>query len=251
MKNTKTLELTDLGAMLLSICSNLNRPIRKSQLTKMVTELFECNNQKQVDFAILDLIEQEQLVEYKHFIVTPEFYATWDKNITAQDEGIIKFFIFLKEEIKHDVYFDVFAPEPLTPSIFFKYIEMTYPALLHREDAALAYMEQFANDLDYALNNDFYAEKNDYPSNHWFSTFFDNPDCRLIIKNIDLHKNHVDLSVILLPGKTRNYSMAKEQLQELEEHIKNYFEPHMIIHTKSKPLSMLTGDTRRKHSGGK
>lgn len=251
MKNTKTLELTDLEAMLLTICSKLNRPIRKSQLKAFVTELFECNTNKQVDFAILALIEEKQLVEYKHFIVTPDFYATWDKNVYAQDEGIIKFFISLKEEIKHDVYFDVYAPEPLTPSTFFKYINMVYPALLHREDTALAYMNYFDNALGYGLNNSFYAEKNDYPANHWFSAFFDNPDCRLIIKSIDLHKNHVDLFVILLPGKTRNYSMAKEQLQELEEHIKNYFEPHMIIHTKSKPLSMLTGDTRRKHSGGK
>ena len=77
MKNTKTLELTDLGAMLLTICTTINRPIRKNQLIKMVTDLFECNNQKQVDFAILDLIEQEQLIEYKHFIVTPDFYATF------------------------------------------------------------------------------------------------------------------------------------------------------------------------------
>ena len=251
MKNNKTLELTALQDMLLTICSKLNRPIRKSQLKAFVTELFECNTNKQVDFAILTLIEEKQLVEYKHFIVTPDFYAIWDKNVYSQDEGIIKFFLSLKEEIKHDVYFDVFAPEPLTPSIFFKYIEMTYPALLHREDAALAYMNYFDSVLAYGLNNSFYAEKNDYPANHWFSTFFDNPDCRLIIKSIDLHKNHVDLSVILLPGKTRNYSIAKEQLQELEEHIKNYFELQMIIHTKSKPLSMLTGDTRRKHSGGK
>lgn len=251
MKNTKTLELTDLGAMLLTICTTINRPIRKSQLIKMVTDLFECNNQKQVDFAILDLIEQEQLIEYKHFIVTPDFYATWDKKVTAQDEGIIKYLLSLKEEAKHDIFFNVYAPEPLTPSTFFKYINMVYPALLHRGDTALAYMNYFDNALGYGLNNSFYAEKNDYPANHWFSAFFDNPDCRLIIKSIDLPKNHVNLSVILLPGKTRNYSMAKEQLQELEEHIKNYFEPHMIIHTKSKPLSMLTGDTRRKHSGGK
>lgn len=251
MKSNKTLELTALQDMLLTICSKLNRPIRKSQLKAFVTELFECNTNNQVDFAILALIEEKQLVEYKHFIVTPDFYSTWDKNVYAQDEGIIKFFLSLKEEIKHDIFFNVYAPEPLTPSTFFKYINMVYPALLHREDAALAYMEQFAKAIDYALNNDFYAEKNDYPANHWFSAFFDNPDCRLIIKSIDLHKSHVDLSVILLPGKTRNYSIAKEQLQKLEEHIKDYFEPHMIIHTKSKPLSMLTGDTRRKHSGGK
>lgn len=247
MKNTKTLELTDLGAMLLTICTTINRPIRKSQLIKMVTDLFECNNQKQVDFAILDLIEQEQLIEYKHFIITPDFNATWDKNVTAQDEGIIKYLLSLKEEVKHNIFFDVYSPEPLTPSTFFKYIEMTYPALLHREDAALAYMEQFAKDLDYALNNDFYAEKNNYPSNRRFTKFFDNPDCRIFIKDINLYKNQVSLTIITLPGKTRNYSIAKKQLLDFEVYFKSCLKPDMIMHTKIKPLSMLTGNTKRKH----
>lgn len=247
MKNTKTLELTDLGAMLLTICTTINRPIRKNQLIKMVTDLFECNNQKQVDFAILDLIEQEQLIEYKHFIVTPEFYATWDKKVTAQDEGIVKYLLSLKEEAKHDIFFNVYAPEPLTPPTFFKYINMVYPALLHREDAALAYMEQFAKDLDYALNNDFYAEKNDYPSNRRFTKFFDNPDCRIFIKDINLYKNQVSLTIITLPGKTRNYSIAKKQLLDFEVYFKSCLKPDMIMHTKIKPLSMLTGNTKRKH----
>lgn len=247
MKNTKTLELTDLGAMLLTICTTINRPIRKSQLIKMVTDLFECNNQKQVDFAILDLIEQEQLIEYKHFIVTPDFYATWDKKVTAQDEGIIKYLLSLKEEAKHDIFFNVYAPEPLTPSTFFKYINMVYPALLHREDAALAYMEQFAKGLDYALNDDFYAEKNDYPSNRRFTKFFDNPDCRIFIKDINLYKNQVSLTIITLPGKTRNYSIAKKQLLDFEVYFKSCLKPDMIMHTKIKPLTMLTGNTKRKH----
>ena len=39
--NNKTLELVDLQKMLLDICTNLNRPIRKTQLIKMVTEVFE------------------------------------------------------------------------------------------------------------------------------------------------------------------------------------------------------------------
>lgn len=247
MKNTKTLELTDLGAMLLTICTTINRPIRKSQLIKMVTNLFECNNQKQVDFAILDLIEQEQLIEYKHFIVTPDFYATWDKKVTAQDEGIIKYLLSLKEEAKHDIFFNVYAPEPLTPSTFFKYINMVYPALLHREDAALAYMEQFAKDLDYALNNDFYAEKNDYPSNRRFTKFFDNPDCRIFIKDINLYKNQVSLTIITLPGKTRNYSIAKKQLLDFEVYLKSCLKPDILMHTKIKPLTMLTGNTKRKH----
>ena len=70
MKNSKTLELTDLEAMLLSICSNLNRPIRKNQLIRMVTELFECNSKKQVEYALLGLIEHGQLVQKDFFIIT-------------------------------------------------------------------------------------------------------------------------------------------------------------------------------------
>ena len=61
-KNTsRILELADLQQMLLSTCTCLNRPIRKSQLTKMITELFECNTGKEVEFALLDLIEHGKL----------------------------------------------------------------------------------------------------------------------------------------------------------------------------------------------
>ena len=69
--NNRTLELVDLQKMLLDICANLNRPIRKTQLIKLVIEIFECNTQKQVDFAILDLIEHDKLHYEKHFICTP------------------------------------------------------------------------------------------------------------------------------------------------------------------------------------
>ena len=61
--NNRTLELIDLQKMILDICTNLNRPIRKTQLIKMITELFECNTKKQVDFAILDLIEQDNVIK--------------------------------------------------------------------------------------------------------------------------------------------------------------------------------------------
>ena len=63
MKKTdnRILELADLQKALLSTCTCLNRPIRKNQLIKMVTELFECNTVKEVEFALLDLIEQGKL----------------------------------------------------------------------------------------------------------------------------------------------------------------------------------------------
>ena len=60
MKKTdnRILELADLQKVLLSTCTYLNRQIRKNQLIKITTELFECNTAKEVEFALLDLIEQ-------------------------------------------------------------------------------------------------------------------------------------------------------------------------------------------------
>jgi DNA-binding response OmpR family regulator len=51
MKKTdnRILELADLQKVLLSTCTYLNRPIRKNQLIKMTTELFECNTAKEVE----------------------------------------------------------------------------------------------------------------------------------------------------------------------------------------------------------
>ena len=73
MKKTdnRILELADLQKALLSTCTCLNRPIRKNQLIKMTTELFECNTAKEVEFALLDLIEQGKLQQKDYFITTP------------------------------------------------------------------------------------------------------------------------------------------------------------------------------------
>ena len=242
MKNSKTLELTDLEAMLLSICSNLNRPIRKNQLIRMVTELFECNSKKQVEFAILNLIEHGQLMQKDFFIITPDFNATWDGTVTMQDEGIIKFLLSLKEEVKHDAFFDVHASECLTPSIFFKYVNMTYPALLHREDAAKAYAQQFDSHTLYTMAHYLYIEMNDYPTNRWFTKFFDNPDCRIIITEIKQNNNkHVSIKLMLLPGKKRSYKLAHEQYREFKEKIQIYFLSDVTIHFSYTTLSMKTG----------
>lgn len=111
--NNRTLELADLQKILLDVCTNLNKTIRKTQLLKMITELFECNTKNQVDFAILDLIEKDKLHYTKHFICTPNFAATWDGTVTSADEGIIKFLLSLKEEIKNDIYFSPYAQNHL------------------------------------------------------------------------------------------------------------------------------------------
>lgn len=250
MKNNttnKTLELEDLQSMLLSIGTYLNRPIRKSLLIKMVTDLFECNTQKQVDFAILDLIENKKLIEKNHFIVTPAFFTTWDGTVTAADEGIIKLLLSLKEDIKYDIFFSVYASECLTPSTFFKYIEMTYPALMNRTDIALSYMNQMDKKFPYGLSNDFYSEMNDYPTDRWFTSFFNNPDCRIIIKEMDLSKNHINLKLLLLPGKKRSYKVAYAQKEEFEKHIAAYFNNDIQLHIRTTLLTMLTGNTKKKH----
>lgn len=246
--NNRTLELVDLQKMILTICSSLNRPIRKSQLIKMVTELFECNTPKQIEFALLDLIEQAKLIEEKHFIVSPEFSKQWDKMITAADEGIVKFLLILKEEAKHDIFFDVYAPERLSPSIFFKYVRAKYPALLERNTTALTYMEQIETISPCGLTSDFYMEMNDYPTNRWFTSFFDNPDCRVFIHRIEVHKKYIILRLMLLPGRKRSYAEAHKQFEEFEAHIGTYFNKKRNIHCKSTLLTMRTGNGRRKRT---
>lgn len=250
MKNNisnKSVELPDLQNMLISICNYLSRPIRKNQLIKMVTDLFECNTPKQVEFALLGLLEQKKLYQQDYFIVTPDFATSWDGTVTATDEDIIKFLLSLKADTKFDIYFNIYAKEHLTPSVFFKYVEMQYSALLHRTDAALTYMEQMNNTFLYGLNNAFYTEKNDYPVKRWFTTFFNNPDCRILIKHMNQNKNHINIQLLLLPGKRRSYQLAHKQFKEFEQHIKNYFDSNMQLHIRTTLLTMKTGNTKRKH----
>ena len=240
----RTLELTDLQHTLLSTCTSLNRPIRKTQLVKMITDLFECNTKKQVEFALLSLIEQEKLYQQGHFIITPKFASTWDGVVTAADEGIIRFLFSLKEEAKHDLFFNTYAKEPLTPHNFFKYINMKYPSLLRRQDTALAYMEQMETIFSYELNNDFYAEKNDYPTNRWFTSFFDSPDCRIFIKNIHAGRNYANFQIVLLSGKKRSYKKAYADYEEFKQNIPSLFQGNVKIQI-SRSLSTIPLSRKR------
>lgn len=244
-KNSRTLELADLQRMLISTCNHLNRPIRKSQLINMITNLFEFNTTKQVEFALIDLIEDEKLCQIDYFIVTPEFASIWDGTVTASDEGIIKFLLSLKEEAKHDIFFDVYALEPLSPHVFFKYVGMKYPALLRRADTALACMEQMENAFSYGLNSNFYMEMNDFPTDRWLTSFFNNPDCRIFIKSMDMHKNHVNMQIMLISGKKRSFRQASADFDEFKENISAYFNSNMEIHVK-KSLTTISNGSKRK-----
>lgn len=243
--NNRILELADLQRMLISTCNHLSRPIRKSQLIKMTTDLFECNTPKQAEFAIIDLIEQGKLQQEGYFIITPEFASIWDGTVTSTDEWTIKFLLSLKEEAKHDLFFDVYAQEPLTISAFFKYINMKYPSLLRRQDTALSYMEQMENIFPYGLNSNFYMEMNDYPTDRWFTTFFNNPDCRILIKNMDLSKNHINIQVVLITGKKRNYKKANTDYEEFKQNISHYFDNNMNVHVR-KSLTVISNGRKSK-----
>lgn len=235
----KTLELADLQRMLIFTCDHLNRPIRKNQLIKMITDLFECNTKKEVEFALLNLIEEGNLQQKDYFIVTPEFASSWDGVSTAADEGIIKYILSLKEEAKHDLFFNVYAEEVLAPHNFFKYISMKYPALLRRQDTALAYLEQLENTFPYELSNNFYIEKNDYPiAGRWFNGLFDSPDCRIIIKNIFTGWNYADFQIILLPGKKRSYKKAYSDFEKFKQNIFSLFNRDVKIQTR-RSLTMI------------
>lgn len=244
--NTKVLELADLQNTLIATCNFLNRPIRKNQLIRMVTELFECNTVKETEFALLTLIEQGKLCQKEHFIITPEFASTWDETVTATDEGIIKFLLSLEEEAKHDLFFNVYAQEPLTPHSFFKYVDMKYPALLQRTDTALAYLEQLENIFPYELSNDFYMEINDYPTGRWFTAFFNSPDCRIFIKNIFAGRNYAGIQVVLLPGKKRSYKKAYADYKEFEQNMPSFFNGNMKVQIK-RSLTMLPSGRQKKH----
>lgn len=249
-KNTnRILELADLQEAVLFTCNSLNRPIRKNQLIKMITDLFEYNTPKQVDFALIGLVEEGKLQQKDYFIITPE--SAWDGTVTAADEGIINFLLSstLKEEAKHDLFFNVYAQEPFTPHSFFKYVGMKYPALLHRQDTALAYMEQMANTFPYGLNNDFFAEMNDYPAEgRWFGAFFNAPDRRIIIKGMDIHRNHVNIKIMLIAGKRRSYRKANTDFEEFKENISRYFDGNMNIHIR-KSLTTISSGNKRKRKG--
>ena len=246
-KNTnRILELADLKQVILSTCNTLNRPIRRNQLVKMITDLFVYNSQKEVEFALLNLIEEGKLQQKDYFIVTPEFASTWDGVTTAADEGIIKYILSLKEETKHDLFFNVYAEEPLTPHNFFKYIGMKYPALLRSQDTALAYLEQMENTFPYGLSNDFYAEKNDYPAKRWFTKFFDSPDCRIIIKNISAGRNYANFQIVLLPGKKRSYKKAYSDFEEFKQNISILFNKDVKIQVRRSLTTIPFGKRKGK-----
>ena len=239
-KQNIALDLQGLQNLLIRICTTINMPIRKKVLIKMVTDLFEYKNSKKaVEFALIELVEQGLLFQKDYYIS-----ANKGKLIpTATEEGIIKFLTshFTKANIKSTFGFNPAEELAITPHIFFKYIQDKFPELISGADMSLAYMQKIENTLPYGLNNSFYAELNDYPTDRWLSTFFDE-DCRLIIHRITCQKNRICFHLLLLPGRRRSYKKAHEQYEAFEENISTYLENHMEVQVLSRPLSMVAGN---------
>lgn len=246
---TIKLDLDRLEEVLVQICTTLNMPIRKTSLHKFVKEVFEYNNSiKQIDFALLDLIEQGNLIENTFYISSPECASSGRTIPTATEEGIVKWIISkaFKEEMKIDLFFSPFATDRITLHNYFKYIKCKYPAMLAGKNTGHAYMEQLDELFAFGLSDSFYIEFNDYPyCPVFFSAFFDT-DSRIIIKNISIHKKYVTFHLILLPGKRRSYEKADEQYRYFQEQINTYFE-NKKVHIKTTPLTMIVGTHDHRH----
>lgn len=246
---TIKLDLDRLEEVLVQICTTFNMPIRKTSLHKFIKEVFGYNNSiKQIDFAILDLVEQGVLIETSFYIASLKCALEKRTIPTATEEGIVKLISSksFMEEIRTDLFFSPLATDRITPENFFKYIKCKHPALLAGTNAGLAYMEQLDELFAFGLTDQFYIELNEYPyCPVFFSTFFDT-DSRIIIKNVTIHKKYVTFHLILLPGKKRSYQRADQQYRYFTEQIDTYFE-NKKVHIKTTPLTLIVGthDHRR------
>ncbi len=230
------LDVEELENLFIEIFNHIQMPIRKSQLVKFPAKVFELKNSKrQIDFALNGLIDEDKLIETKHFICTPELANQGRLHATPTEESVIKYLLSgnLKETIKAEVHFNPLSPKKICPKDCFKYIKLECP--FTSSNPALAYMDYFDRKV-FHLNNCLYTEMNDFPYTDGFLTrFFGDRDSRLIIKSVREFKTKIIIQVVLLPGRG-NYRLAHEKLEELEEHLPTYFDKRIIV--KSVPLGM-------------
>jgi len=247
----KTLELEGLENLILRICNEIHMPIRKNQLIRFIKNVFGYRNTiKQIQFALIGLIEQKKLIQHTYFICMPELAAEGITTPTATEEWIFRFLMSeaLKEEIRYDVFFDVNSKENITPSIYFKYISMKYPSLISK-DKALAFMEQIKGlfpETPYLLKNNFYTEMNDYPyADGLISRIFSDRDSRIIVKNIRATKRYVIIKYLLVPSRKGNYSKAHHNSTELYDGFKFYLDDTIFAAFKDTPVVMVIGSQKK------
>lgn len=97
----------------------------------------------------------------------------------------------------------------------------------------------------------FFEKPNCYNSktNGWFTNFFNDKDCRIVIKKMELNKNHFNIQLLLLPSTRRSYKLAHEQYEEFDQNIKSYFDKNIHLHIKTTLLTMITGTCPRRKRG--
>lgn len=231
------LDIDQLENLILEIFENIKMPIRKSQLLKFPINVFELKNtKKQIDFALTGLLDSGRLIQTKHFICTPELADLGRTKATPTEQAIVAFLLSgnLIESMKQEIHFNPLSNRRISPKDYFKVLKLEFPALISSEPAK-AYLEYFDRKI-FNVNNCLYTELNDYPyANGFITKFFDDRDCRLFIKSITEYKSKIIIQVVLLNGK--NYKLAHEKLDILEQNLQEYFSKKIII--KSTPLAMI------------
>ena len=200
------LELNELQNLIITILEKLHMPVRKTMLFRFTNDIFEYDNTpKEVDFSLVSLIEGSLIKEEKYYIASLT-YAETHRHIvpSATEEGIVKYItsLSLKETIKHDLYFDVYAKEHISPSLYFKFLDMEYPCLVGK-DRTLHGLEYITDLMEYGLKNQIYEEINDFPTDYYLTTLFSDEDSRLIIKNINVHHQYVNVDEYCSLGREK------------------------------------------------
>lgn len=233
------LDLEQLQNVILQILENLKRPISQTKIHRFIRELFEYNNTNdEIDFGILTLSNNNSIVKKNNLVIHSDYAHSWDGKLTPMDEGISCYLLSLKEVAKFDIFFSPFADNNLSCKIFFKFVQMNFPWLLGNEQA-LPLLEYITDHCGYKNISQLYKEMNEYPTNEWFTSFFNNKDCRLLITHFESKRTAVIFKLILLPDSKKDCSTAKTQLTQFQEKVEGYFQDYKVIVT-YKNLSMIT-----------
>ena len=228
--NKRNLELHQLENMILSICTYMYRPIRKTMLIKLVTDLFETNTKKQVEFALAALLDEHRIYEYKNYIHIFKYPTHWDGTTTAADNAVPKYLLTLKEEAKEYCYFFFGAEEPLNVNDFFYFIDRFYVGLLGSGLPSDKNMLHIIDNADWYVKDNIFRELNDSYMGP-LTQFFNKKDCRILIKNVCQLYKGVKINLLLVPGKKGGYTQAHEQYKEFQHFIHLYLNGPIIIKT--------------------
>ena len=246
-KQKNILELDKLQQLILDLLDFIYMPMRKSQLSRFINGIFAYDNsQKQIEFALIELIENNSIKGEKFYIATTD-YVSEHKSIvpTATQEGIVKYISSksFTETMKHNLFFNVYAEDKVSFELYTKYLKMDFPGLVGKH-RALDRINEIQEKFEYSLSNQFYIEMNDFPSGQFISSFLDDDDNRIIITSIVKKKNLVIMKALLVPGKHRSYKKAHINLQKLQNYLPSYFPKKKVV-INTMLLTMVCGNSKK------